>query len=52
MSKNFQTFLKLNKEKYANEYVVIVNKKLIAAGQDIVSMLKSAKKSTPAPLPS
>ena len=47
MSKNFQAFLKLNKEKYANKYVVIVNKKLVAAGQDIVAMLKSARKKYP-----
>jgi hypothetical protein len=51
MSENFQAFLKLDKEKYANEYVVIVNKKLIAAGQDIVSMLKSARKKYPKSTP-
>ncbi|MEK6727943.1 MAG: DUF5678 domain-containing protein [Candidatus Omnitrophota bacterium] len=51
MSKNFQAFLKLNKEKYTNEYVVIVNKKLFAAGQDIVAMLKSAKKKYPGSTP-
>ena len=51
MSENFQAFLKLDKEKYVNEYVVIVNKKLIAAGQDIVSMLKSVKKKYPKATP-
>lgn len=47
MSENFQAFLKLDKEKYVNEYVVIVNKKLIATGKDIVSMLKSVRKKYP-----
>jgi hypothetical protein len=47
MSKNFQAFLKLNKEKHTNEYVVIINKKLVATGQDIASMLKSVKKKYP-----
>jgi len=47
MSKNFQAFLKLNKEKFANQYVVIVNRRLVASGSDIVSMLKSAKKKYP-----
>ena len=51
MSENFQAFLKLDKEKYVNEYVVIVNKKLIATGKDIVSMLKSAKKKYPKATP-
>jgi hypothetical protein len=51
MSENFQAFLKLDKEKYVNEYVVIVNKKLIAAGRDIVSMLKSVKKKYPKAIP-
>lgn len=47
MSGNFQAFLKLDKEKYANKYVVIVDKKLVASGQNIVSMLKSARKKYP-----
>ena len=41
----------LNKEKYTNEYVVIVNKKLVAAGCDIVAMLKSARKKYPGSTP-
>lgn len=51
MSENFQAFLKLNQEKYANKYVVIVNKKLVASGQDIVTMLKSARKRYPKQVP-
>lgn len=51
MSKNFQAFLKLDKEKYANKYVVIINSNLVASGTDIVSMLKSAKKKYPRSTP-
>lgn len=51
MSKNFQAFLKLNKEKFANQYVVIVNQRLVASGSDVVSMLKSAKKKYPRATP-
>lgn len=47
MTKNFQTFLKLDKTKFANQYVVIIDKKLIASGKDIVSMLKSVRKKYP-----
>ena len=47
MTKNFQTFLKLDKTKFANQYVVIIDKKLVASGKDIVSMLKSARKKYP-----
>ena len=51
MSKNFQFFLRLNKENFANKYVVIINEKVIASGQDIVSMLKTAKKKYPKQTP-
>ena len=51
MTKSFQIFLKLNKTKFANQYVVIVDKKLIANGKDIVSMLKSVRKKYPRKTP-
>lgn len=51
MSKNFQAFLKLNKEKYADEYVVLVNEKLVAVGCDIAAMLKSVRKRYPKSTP-
>lgn len=51
MTKNFQAFLELDKAKYIDKYVVIVDKKLVAAGKDIVSMLKSVKKKYPRKVP-
>lgn len=51
MSKNFQAFLKLNKTKHVNEYVVLVNEKLVAAGCDIAAILKSVRKKYPKATP-
>lgn len=47
MSKNFQAFLKLDTSKYLNQYIVMIDKKIIAHGKDIVSMLKSVRKKYP-----
>jgi len=51
MTKNFQAFLKLDKAKYVNKYVVIVDKKLVASGRDIVSMLKIVRRKYPKKTP-
>lgn len=51
MSDNFQTFLKLNKSEYANQYVIIIDKKFVASGKDIVSMLKTVHKKYPKKIP-
>ena len=51
MTKNFQAFLKLDKTKYLNEYVVIIDEKIISSGKDIVSMLKAARKKFPKKTP-
>jgi hypothetical protein len=47
MSENFQSFLKLDTSKYLNQYIVMINKKVVAHGKDIVSMLKSVRKRYP-----
>ena len=47
MSKNFQTFLKLDLSKLTDQYVVLVDKKLVAKGKDIVSLLKVVRKKYP-----
>ncbi len=47
MSENFQAFLRLNTSKYVNEYLVIIDKKVVAHGKDIVKMLKSVRKKYP-----
>ena len=51
MSKNLQAFLKLDTSKLANQYVVIVNKKIVATGQNIEGMLKKARKKYPTMIP-
>lgn len=51
MTKNFQAYLKLNKTKYLNEYVVIVDNKLVANGNDIAAMLKMVNKKYPKKTP-
>ena len=47
MSKNFDIFLNLDAKKYANQYVVIIDKKVVANGKDIVSMMKNVRKKYP-----
>lgn len=47
MSENFQAFLKLNTSKYLNQYIVMIDKKVVANGKDIVSMLASVRKKYP-----
>ena len=51
MSKNFQAFLKLDLSKYLNQYVVMIDKKVVASGKDIVSMLKSVRREYPRKTP-
>ena len=51
MSKNFNAYLKLDQTKYSNQYVIIVNQKVVAAGKDIVSMLKKVRKEFPTKTP-
>lgn len=51
MSENFQSFLKLATSKYLNQYIVIIDKKVVANGKDIVSMLKSVRRKYPGKTP-
>ena len=51
MSENFQAFLKLDTSKLANQYVVIINKKVYATGQDIEEILEKARKEYPDQIP-
>ena len=51
MSENSQAFLKLNTSKLANQYVVIINKKVFATGRDIEKMLKKGRKQYPNKIP-
>jgi len=47
MSNNFQAFLKLDTSKYLNQYIVMIDKKVVANGKDIVSLLNSVRKKYP-----
>lgn len=47
MSENFQAYLELDISKYLNQYIVMIDKKVVANGKDIVSMLKSVRKKYP-----
>jgi len=47
MSKNFQAYLELNISKYLNQYIIMIDKKVVAHGKDIVSMLAAVRKKYP-----
>jgi enoyl-CoA hydratase/carnithine racemase len=51
MSENFQAYLKLDTSKLINQYVVIINGRVFATGQDIEEMLKKARKKYPGKIP-
>ena len=51
MSENFKTFLKLNLPSLADRYVILVDKKVVAKGKDIVSLLDSVHKKYPNKIP-
>jgi len=50
-SKNLAVFLKLNKRKLANQYVIIVGAKLVATGADVETMLRRVKRRYPRQIP-
>ncbi len=47
MTKNFKAYIKLNKSKLQNQYVVIINGKVIEKGKNIENMLTKARKKYP-----
>lgn len=51
MSKNLQTYLRLNKARYKHQYVVLVDGKLVAKGKDIEKILSRVQKSHPRKVP-
>ena len=50
-SKNLEAFLKLDKPKLVDQYVVIVGAKLVATGPDIEAMLRRVKRQYPRQTP-
>lgn len=51
MTKNFQAYLKLDKSKLTNKYVVIVDSKVVQTGIDIQKLLKKVKEKYPSKTP-
>lgn len=51
MTKDFEAYLKIDKNKYTSQYIIIINKKVVATGKDIVSMLKNVRKKYPTKTP-
>lgn len=50
-SQNLEAFLRLDKRKLANRYVVIVGAKLVATGTDIEAMLRRVRHRYPRQMP-
>jgi hypothetical protein len=51
MTKNFEAYLKLDKTGLQNKYVVIVDGKAVAKGEDIENMLGKVKEEYPNKIP-
>ncbi|NIM10951.1 MAG: succinyl-CoA synthetase subunit alpha [Candidatus Aminicenantes bacterium] len=51
MTKNFEAYLNLDKTGLQNKYVIIVNGKVAAKGEDIEKMLEKVKKKYPGKMP-
>jgi hypothetical protein len=47
MTKNFEAYLKLDKTGLQNKYVVIVEGKIVAKGENIEDMLEKARQEYP-----
>jgi hypothetical protein len=51
MSKNLEAYLRLNKARYRDQYVVLVDGKLVAKGKNIEKILTRVRKSYPRKVP-
>jgi hypothetical protein len=51
MSKNFEAFLKLNVKGLENQYIILVDGKMVAKGFDIEKMLARVRKKHPKATP-
>lgn len=51
MTKNFQAFIKLDKSKLTNKYVVIIDSSVVGTGLDIYALLKRIRAKYPAKTP-
>jgi hypothetical protein len=51
MSRNLAAYLRLNKARYKDQYVVLVDGKLVGKGKAIEKILKNVRKSYPGRVP-
>lgn len=51
MTKDFEAYLKLDKKGLENNYVVIINGKVVAKGENIENMLDRVKREYPHEIP-
>lgn len=51
MTENFEAYLRLEKTRLQNMYVIIIEGKVIAKGEDIENMLEKAKQKYPDKIP-
>lgn len=51
MTDNFEVYLELDKTGLENKYVVIVNGKVVAKGEDIEKMLETVRRKYPNEIP-
>ncbi len=51
MTENFEAYLKIDKRGLENEYVIFVNGKMVAKGEDIERMLEKVRREYPNEIP-
>ena len=51
MSKNLEAYLRLNKARYKDQYVVLIDGKLVAKGKEIDKILRNVRKTYPRKVP-
>ena len=50
-TKNYNAFIRLDTRKYTDQYVVMVDGKVVRSGKDIERLLKEVRKKYPSKLP-
>ena len=51
MTKNFEAFTRLDTRRYADRYVVLVNRRVVASGDDLPSLLARVRRKYPGQRP-
>ena len=47
MTKTFEAFLKLDTRRYANQYVVMIGRRVVSSGKDLPALLKRVRRMYP-----